>query len=237
VIIDEEREDIDRAANTIVIGRNSVRGVSRLIYWPISNQQPKQVYAHIIFNAIKASKTKEDLYAHVSMLAKDAELRCKAEYKSDVKKYLSPVSAEVSESRYTINEAALKKELATAGWLVLISNYVETCEEALRIYRAKDVVEKGFMRLKNSLGLSRLRVHTHERTQAKVFVGFLSLILVAYIDRIMFEKDLFKSMTMKEMLFSLKKLRVQYINQHRILFPISKVQKSIFDAFDIVYPV
>jgi transposase len=40
-----------------------------------------------------------------------------------------------------------------AGWLVIISNHITNAVEALQIYRAKDVVEKGFLpaagRLKN----------------------------------------------------------------------------------------
>jgi hypothetical protein len=36
------------------------------------------------------------------------------------------------------------KELRHAGWMVLISNHVKDAAEALGIYRAKDVVEKGF---------------------------------------------------------------------------------------------
>jgi len=51
-------------------------------------------------------------------------------------------------------------------------NIREDASEAIRIYRDKDVVEKGFLRLKNSLGLGRLRVHSQQAMGSKVFVGF-----------------------------------------------------------------
>ena len=60
----------------------------------------------------------------------------------------------------------------TAGWLVMISNNVSDPKEALAIYREKDVVEKGFLRLKNSLDLGRLRVHREDSMQNKVFCRF-----------------------------------------------------------------
>jgi transposase len=59
----------------------------------------------------------------------------------------------------SIRHDILRKELQHAGWMVLISNHVKDPRDALRIYRAKDVIEKGFLKLKNNLDLNRLRVH------------------------------------------------------------------------------
>jgi transposase len=42
----------------------------------------------------------------------------------------------------------LEEAIGMAGWLVILSNDIEDPKETLRIYRAKDVVEKGFLRLK-----------------------------------------------------------------------------------------
>ena len=66
----------------------------------------------------------------------------------------------------------IAQELENAGWLVTVSNHIQDASEAIRIYRDKDVVEKGFLRLKNSLGLGRLRVHSQQAMGSKVFVGF-----------------------------------------------------------------
>ena len=63
---------------------------------------------------------------------------------------------------YTVNlrENVVEAELETSGWLIIISNFVADTKEAIKIYREKDIVEKGFQRLKNSLDLGRLRVHS-----------------------------------------------------------------------------
>lgn len=140
---------------------------------------------------------------------------------------------------YTINirEDVVEKELETTGWMVLVSNSVEDCRQALGIYRAKDVVEKGFLRLKNTIGLYRLRVQSQNSMLNKLLVGFISLILLSHINKVMLDKKLYRKMTMREMLLILKKLRIQYVNGHRILFPLTKEQKDIFNTFLIADPV
>jgi transposase len=157
----------------------------------------------------------------------------------EYRKYLLIRSSEKSPSGYTISikEDAIRKELETSGWMVIISNDVTDAKEAISIYREKDVVEKGFLRLKNSLDLGRLRVHREDSMQNKVFVGFISLILLSQIHKVMLEKDLYMKMTMKKLLMALSKLRIQEINGTRILFPLTKEQKSIYKAFGIDEPV
>jgi transposase len=137
----------------------------------------------------------------------------------------------------SIRQEVLQKELRHAGWMVLISNHVKDTKEALRIYHAKDVVEKGFLKLKNNLDLNRLRVHGDTTMRAKVFVGFIALIMLSHIHNVMLKNDLYKNMTKLELIRHMEKFRVQYIKGDRILFPISKIQKTILDAFGVKYPL
>jgi transposase len=137
----------------------------------------------------------------------------------------------------SIRHEVLQKELRHAGWMVLISNHIKDTKEALRIYRAKDVVEKGFLKLKNNLDLNRLRVHGDTTMRAKVFVGFIALIMLSHIHNVMLKNDLYKTMTKLELIRHMEKLRVQYIKGGRILFPVSKIQKTILDAFRVKYPL
>jgi transposase len=231
-----EKKDIDKLANTIVCGKGSVRGVTKTRVW----KDGREVFTHIYYNPLKAVKRKEELYAHVTSLAALAKADpAKKEYQSEFKKYLIIRASSKSSFGHTISirEEVIQKELETTGWLVLISNHIENCEEALKIYRAKDVVEKGFMRLKNSIDLGRLRIHSQSSMQNKVFIGFLSLVLLSHMNKIMLEKDLYKRMTMKEMLLILKKLRIQHVSGRRILFPLTKEQKRILEAFSIAEPM
>lgn len=234
--VELERKDIDCLENTIVVGGDTIRAVTKLRSWNTNHK----VYTHTYFNVLKAMKIREDLYTYVSLLKeKAAENPAKALHDSEYEKYLIIRKSEKAETGYTVNVRAdiVTNELRTAGWMVIISNDVSDAKEAITIYRDKDVVEKGFLRLKNSLDLCRLRVHHECSMQNKVFVGFIALILLSYIHSVMSDKKLYSTMTMKKMILTLSKLRVQNINGYRILFPLTKDQKDIYKAFDIIQPV
>lgn len=231
-----EKKDIDRLHNTMVIGGDSIRAVTKLRSW----NQTCKLHTHVYYHAMKALRLREELYAHVTLLKDRAEANPSAALQDEAcKKYLIIRKSEQAPSGYTVNirEDVVHKELETAGWLVIISNDVSDAKEALLIYRQKDVVEKRFLRLKNRLDLGRLRVHREDSMQNKVFIGFIALILMSHIHRIMLDKGLYKQMTMKKLLLTLSKLRIQEINGERILFPLTKEQKLIYKAFDVNEPV
>jgi transposase len=121
--------------------------------------------------------------------------------------------------------------------MVLISDHVRDGREALQIYRAKDVIEKGFMKLKNNLDLNRLRVHSDTTMQGKVFIDFIALILLSRIHNVMLNAGLYKEMTKLELIRHMENLKVQYIKGERIVYPVSKIQKTILDAFGVKYPL
>jgi transposase len=157
----------------------------------------------------------------------------------DYDKYLIIRRSEKGGVGYTINlrEDVVAAELETSGWTVVISNCVGDAKEAIKVYREKDVVEKGFLRLKNSLDLGRLRVHSENSMQNKVFVGFISLILLSAIHNTMADKKQYRKMTMKKLILTLSKLKLQIVKGVRVLFPVTKEQRGIYEAFGIPEPV
>ena len=212
-----------------------MRAVTKRRAW----NKDHKVYTHIYYSAKKASGIREDLYAKVALLKQKAEEDPeKSLDDAECRKYLTirKSGKQVSGYTVTIRNDVLEKALYTAGWVVLISNEISDAQRAMCIYRDKDVVEKGFLRLKNSVDLGRLRVHSDEAMQGKLFVGFLASILMAEINTTMDRCDLYKKYTMREMLNLLAKLRVQDINDKRILFPVSKEQRLVYAAFDIDLP-
>ncbi|WP_073091151.1 transposase [Selenomonas ruminantium] len=107
----------------------------------------------------------------------------------------------------------------------------------MTIYRTKDVVEKSFSRLKNTLDLNRLRVHNNERMENKLFISFIALLLISELHQRMLRGGLYKTYTMHEMLLKVRKLRVARLNGKRIVQPISKEQHEIFKALGFEDPV
>jgi transposase len=229
-------EDIDDVENNIVVGSDSIRGVTRLQAW----DNEHKIFTHVYYNALKALRKREELYAHVTTLRNQAEAEPeKCVNNVDYTKYLNICKAEKSESGYTISirKNVLDSALKTAGWVVIISNDIDNAKRALQIYRAKDVVEKGFLRLKRNLDLGRLRVHSQNNMQNKVFIGFVALVILSKIHSVMADQELYKKMTMQQLLRILSKQRVQEIDGTRIVFPTTKQQKLIYKAFTIKPPM
>jgi transposase len=234
--IQNEKKDIDSLHNTIVIGEDTLRGVTR----ECSFGNGHKVFAHTFYNALKAVKLRESLYAHVTLLKQEAEKDpLNPKYLTEFERYLIIEKSEKDDLGYSVNicQDVIEKELEHSGWLVLISNDVTSPQKAISIYRTKDVVEKGFHRFKNCLDLGRLRVHSENSMQNKVFVGFIGLILMAGIHKVMQGQGLYRKMTMKKLIKTLEKLRIQHINGNRILYPVTKEQKEIFKTFGLNEPV
>lgn len=235
-LVASERKDIDCLQNTLVVGEQSLRAVTKIRAWG----KEHQLYVHVYYDAIKGYRIREELYAYVTVLKEQAEADPKTSLTDEEsKKYLNIRKSEHTQTGYTINirEEIVAQKLETAGWLVILSNDVVNAKQAMRIYRQKDVVEKGFWRLKTQLDLGRLRVHRDDSMQNKLFIGFVALILMSYIHTVMLDQGLYKNLTIKKMLMTLAKLRVQYINNQRILFPLTKEQKMIYKAFSVKLPM
>jgi len=230
--VESERKDIDRVENTIVINDNSMRAVTKERSWDPQNK----IYTHVYYSAVKAMGIREDLYASIALLREKAtENPEKWINDEECRKYLVIRKSDKQASGYTVSirNDVVEKSLETAGWVVLISNDISDAKRAMSIYRDKDVVEKGFLRLKNSIDLGRLRVHSDNAAQGKLFVGFIASVIMSGINQVMSDKDLYRKYTMKELQRILAKLRIQEIHEHIIIAPLTKEQRMIFEAFDI----
>jgi transposase len=120
--------------------------------------------------------------------------------------------------------------------LVVISNCVDKAEKALSIYRSKDVVEESFHRLKALLDMRRLRMHCDSTMRSKVFVSFLSLVLVSHINKIMIDNQLYDKYIIKEVIDIVESFHRIKIKNYIILEPLISEQKTIFEAFNVDKP-
>lgn len=235
--VESERKDIDQIGNTIITSGVPIRGVHQLRAWGTKEQT---LHTHILYNPEKALKDRNDLYGYVTDLIKKAEANPNdGKLIEEFGKYLIIRKSEKQDSGFKINtrDDVINKQLRHAGWLVLISNTVSSTQEAHDLYRIKDVVEKGFCKFKNSLGLGRLHVQSNDRMQNKLFVGFIALILMSWVHKNMSDKGMYKQMTFDKMMLILSKIKIAKINDQRILRPLTKVQKQILQQLDIDAPV
>jgi transposase len=234
--VESERKDIDRIANVIQTSGSPIRGIHKLRAW---GSKEVKLHAHVYYNPEKATKDRNDLFGLVAWLKKLAQKDPdNKKHRNEMKHYLCIRRSEGVNAGVTVSvrEDIVAKELATTGWFVLISNQIDDAQRAYDVYRIKDVVEKGFMKYKNNLGLDRLRVHSDKRMQNKTFVAFIALILASRIHNVMKRTRLYEQMTFDRLLITLAKLKTVTVDSTRILRPITKEQKKIFKAFKIALP-
>ena len=134
-------------------------------------------------------------------------------------------------------EEAILETLKNKGFLVILSNNIKTAQEALSVYRNKDVVEKAFDNMKNELDLDRLRIHSEKAMNGRIFIAFIALIIQSQIHKVMKEKGLYKNYTVEKLLSELKKIKkFELLSGKTMLSEISKKQRDIFKAFEITEP-
>jgi hypothetical protein len=237
--IEAVRPEMNRIDRVIKTSGTPLRGIRRRAVW---GKGGEPVQAYIFYNPEKAVREQNELYGYIKYLKDWAQgvlsahtAHTQRPSQEEIEKYLSAVkrgkTVKVVERKEVIEEA-----VKTCGWMVLISNRKMEAQKAHDLYRAKDVVEKGFEKYKNSLGLGRLRVHTDERVRNKMLIAFIALILVSRIHRVMKEKDLYKKMTINRLLLQLSKLKSVTIKGTKIIRPLTKTQKEIFSHFSIPLP-
>jgi hypothetical protein len=227
-LLEGERGSIDQAANIIKTSSHPIRGASRTL-----QVDGMELTAHILYNPERELAERNALYSPALWLKEQVVAgKQPAGFEKDIEKYLA-VAPDGSCAGARIRQEAVDRELATAGWVVIVGNENIRAQEAHDIYRKKDVVEKGFMKYKNNPGMGRLRVHDGERMKNKALVSFVSLVLVSALHKVMKEKGLYKKMAMDKLLMTLSKLKLLVIDGHHILRPVTKEQREIFSAFGL----
>ena len=125
-----------------------------------------------------------------------------------------------------------------AGFQALLSTRFKDPCEALQVYRDKDVVEKCFDDLKNSLDMKRLRMHSIETVDGRLFVQFIALIFISELRRQMRATKLIEKYTVRELLLELDPLtKIHYTRTYgSILTEVTKPQREILKLLNIVLP-
>ena len=229
------REAIDNTRNGIVSMRNCVRpgiyacSTHSRFYGVTSNM-------HVYFNPELAERQRRDLYRLVEV--NEEHLRQLEQLtKKEAKRYSARFDIRLAEDGSFTFERDYEKidKLAGAcGYFCILSNTDIDSAGVLDIYRRKDSIEKCFDDLKNHIDMKRLRTHSGDTTDGKMFCAFIALIAISEIaNRIavgMKEKPIGKAELMNE----LEKIKVVCLsNGRRLINPVTKTQRTILAAFGL----
>ena len=133
------------------------------------------------------------------------------------------------------NITIFKNEIMKMGCLILITNKKSIRkEEVLGLYRKKDSIEKVFYSFKHDVNEKRNRTHSLITMRGSIFINFISLILITWIDHVMKEKKLYKRMTKAELYKILDRLRLyELATGDTLLGELSRQQKDILKSFEL----
>lgn len=107
--------------------------------------------------------------------------------------------------------------------------------EALNIYRRKEVVENSFDDLKNTLDMNRLRIHSSQTMDARIFLQFLALILLSGVRNVLTRNDSLKYMGIRETMEHMESLvQIRFSGRYgSIVSEFDPVQRAVLAAFGI----
>ncbi|MHC1771325.1 MAG: IS1634 family transposase [Flexilinea sp.] len=161
----------------------------------------RRIYLHLFFNDQKAADDKAAFNTLLDSLEEELlSGNHNPEHEKLYLKYFEISQTPVRGVSLTPKQAAIDQAQKNYGYFALISNVVKDPLEALEIYRGKVVIEKAFGNLKERLNMRRTSVSSEENLEGKLFVQFVALIYLSYINKAMSEQKLFRNYTLYELL-------------------------------------
>lgn len=135
-------------------------------------------------------------------------------------------------------EHVIEHELRLCGYFVIVTSKKMTAEEAITLYKGRDVSEKLFRSSKSYLGNRSLRVHTNESASAKIFIEFIATIIRNRMYTLL-KTEIMKNdkkanyMTVPAAVRELEKIEMTRMGdgKYRLSHAITATQKAILKAF------
>ncbi len=191
---------------------------------------------HIYYDPAKAMIDENELYQKISVLenrlSQSKELPSK-KMRKQYEKYFDIAEKNDGGFSYGHNYEKIDNEKAFKGFFLLLTTDLSMNSiEILEIYRRKDLIEKCFNNLKNSIDMKRIRCHNKPTTDGKVFIAFISLIIRSYIENKLSEYMKNNNSTIEKVIRQLKKIKVVKMQDGQSLMnPLTKKQKEILSYF------
>ena len=183
---------------------------TKTIAWDYEQERPykgdvvkeeRRMYLHLYFNPDKFSDDGKAFNRKLDTLKNELLSGHRMpEHEKDYKKYFEIKETPKRGVFLTVKQDAVDAAHERYGFFVLISNEVKDPVTALSLYRMRDVVEKAFWNVKERLNLKRTMTSSESSLDGKLFVEFVALIYLSYIQKKMEENGLFATYTLHELL-------------------------------------
>jgi transposase len=198
----------------------------------------KRLYLHLYYDEERAVDDRIGFYKRLDQL--EEEIKSGKIEPNNIKvceKYFTVKRTPKRGLKITPNQEAIDNAMKNFGYFTLSSNIIKDALEGLEIYRSKDIIEKAFGNLKERLSMRRMRVHSEECSEGKLFVQYIALIYVAYIDKIMNDHNIYGKFTLQELLDELDVIeRFEQPSKRHHVGEITKKQRDLYEIFGIEPP-
>lgn len=132
---------------------------------------------------------------------------------------------------------AIAQAVNRMGKMILLSSKMLPWDEALAIYRERDVIEKMYDQLKNDLDMLPLRVRKEETLSGLVFVYFIAIIIRSLLLQRARKAKLLERRSIEDILLDMGKLRAVQIGKVWKLTEVTKKQRAAMEKMGVLVPV
>jgi transposase len=237
-ILDKHCDNIASPENYLVTGDDEALYAATEFYrWGKKNHRS---WLHIFYNAERAASD-FDRFTRKLIAYKEELLAGKSidDIDENYRHYLVVHNTPKRGLRVEFNDEGIRNyRKRYSGFFCILSNKIKDANEALRVYRNKDVVENCFDDLKNHMDMKRLRVHSAQTMDGRLFLQFLALIYVSSIRTKIKEDKSLKYFSVRKVMEEMETLvRVKYSNRYgQVYTETTPIQRRIIDLFDIELP-
>jgi transposase len=205
----------------------------------LTNWKGHRFYTHVYFDSLKAELENKKFDRKLYDCFKELEGgETDDDHKAFYRKFFRVKETPKRGRKVEYNQEAIDDHREnTTGWFVLVSNDIKDPVNALEIYRMKDAAEKAFDDLKNDLDCKRLRIHSNQAMEGRLFIQFIALILSARIKHIMNEAGWFKNHDMQQVIDEMKSLRevkTEGLHKRKIISTLTAFQEKIIQLFGLL---
>jgi transposase len=248
--------------------RRELHAITRTIPWHVSVQSGKKnksstLYVHIYYNPHMALDKRNHEMSLIKALERELGYKPVRSHLQQYEKYFFIDWGEQDPyARPRYNEQGKKQrraplrtpksysakplkhtesELRKKGLFILLSNSQTDCWEAHRRYKTRNAVEKAFMNLKNRIGLRRLRSGLQTVVDSRIFIAFISLILISELEKRMTDaaetSNIIRQYTLESLCKEFNGIdQYHYGGKARHITPITKKQKVLYELLRIKPP-
>lgn len=194
-----------------------------------------KVRVFVYFETEKLAFEEKALYADIERRTQElALIKKQKKLRPSQTKYFQVEESGNREIDFELDYDKIDTIKARLGYFMLISTDLNLdVEEALAIYRKKDIIEKAFDQLKNGMDFKRMRTHHARTTEGKIFVAFIGLIVRSVLAKEIKSSANLDGFTLKQIVRELENICQLVSESETKLITLTKKQKDILAALDV----